>query len=238
MCFCQCVRKKELMDVKEIISAIKEENSQEIISFFNKYPDQKHAHTFFAGQTWLGYAAGQGKILAVQTLVMSGLNVNQGSKIDNVKPICNAAHGHTNIVRYLLSCGAELDVSAPLTNPLFWAVRHWQQADDAEIVKLLLKSGIDSTIKYEYKSRTKSKKDLDATATAFLWGTPVKAGVIAAWNAKRSNTKIQNLLEEAQVAAYSHAANYKFGEKKLKEIEQQRTRCLKLAMESALNAAF
>lgn len=209
------------MDVKEIINAIKEENTQEIISFFNKHPEQKRAYTFFAGKTWLGYAVGQGKISVVKTMVMAGLDVNQGCKRDNVKPICDAAHGHTDIVQYLLSCGAELDVSAPLTNPLFWAVRHWEQADDTETVVLLLKSGIDSTIKYEHKSRTKNKADLDAAATAFLWGTPAKAGIIAAWNAKGNKEQIEKLIKEAEIAAHSHVANYKFGEEKLKKLSSK-----------------
>ena len=226
------------MDVRKIIDAINEEDSKQIASFFQKYPDQKRAYTFFAGKTWLGYAAGQGKIAAVRSLVMAGLDVNQGCKRDNVNPICDAAQGHLDIVQYLLGCGAKLDVSTPLTNPLFWAVRHWEQADDTEIVLLLLKAGIDCTVKYKYKSRTKNKRDLDAIATAFLWGTPVKAGVIAAWNAKGNKSKIKNLLKDAMEAADSHVANYKYGEKKLEEIAKKRMQSLDKAMESAFNLEF
>jgi ankyrin repeat protein len=172
-------------------------------------------------------------------MVMAGLDVNQGCKKENVMPICRAAgYGHYEVVQYLIDCGADLSISTSVENPLFWAVTDWKNAVDTQIVKALLIAGIDTTAKYSYKSKTKNKKDLDAMAKAFLYGTPVKAGVIAAWNAKESNIEVDAILNEAMNTADSHLPSYKYGEKKAKENEQIRERSLRKAIEIALSTNF
>lgn len=225
--------------IKEIIEAIDNEDCEQLISIFEEFPEQKSAHTFFAGSTWLGYAAGEGKLRSVKALVEIGLDINQGCKRDNATPICNAAgSGALDVVEYLLNCGAQLNVSSSLENPLIWAVTDWENAEEIEIVKALLKAGIDISTKYQYKSKTKDKKDLDAIAKSLQNGTPTKAGVIAAWKAKGEEAQIKSLLLEAMDAADSHSANYNYGDEKLKEIAKIRTESLNKALQSALSVEF
>jgi len=234
MCPTEFTKEKIDMPVKEIIKAIKEGNCEELVRIFHDHPEQVNAYTFFAGKTWLGYAAGQGKIKSVQALVDLGLDINQGCKRENVTPICDAAgNGHLEIVQYLLNRGAELNVSSPLENPLIWAVADWNNAEDTKIVEALLKAGIDTNVTYKYTSRTNKKEDLDVIAKAFQCGTPVKAGVIASWNAKGNSSKIEEILNNAMAAADSHEANYNYGEKKLAEMARVRAGSLEKAMAAA-----
>ena len=226
-------------DLKALIAAIDAQDLESIARLVLNNPEQKCAHTFFAGATWLGYAAGRGKLISCKALVSAGADVNQGCKRENVAPICNAAGGgHSEVVDYLLRSGARLDVSASVTNPLMWAVTHWQQADDVSIVTMLLTAGIDSTVKYPYSGRTKLKKPLDATAKSFLWGTPAKAGVIAAWNAGDDEIRMRSLLEEAMAAADSHLDRYKYGTKKLLEMRTKRERSMQKAIAAAKATRF
>ena len=62
------------------------------------------------------------------------------------------------MVKYLLSCGAEMDVSEPERNPLFGAI----YGGHADIAKLLIESGIDTRVKYTGESM----KNMDALAFA------------------------------------------------------------------------
>jgi uncharacterized protein len=69
-----------------------------------------------------------------------------------------ATAGHVDIAKYLLSCGAELDVSDPRSNPLFGAI----MSGNLEIVKLLIENGIDTQVKYSGESM----QNMDALAFA------------------------------------------------------------------------
>lgn len=225
--------------VRSIIDAINREDCSEIFRIFDAHPEQKQWHTPFGGATWLGYAAGEGRISAVKALTRAGLDINQGSTRDNIAPICNAAgSGHTEIVDYLLACGAHLDTSKSVTNPLIWTATDWRNADDTSIVKLLLKGGIDSTVYYPYSGRTKTKQPLDAIAKSLLWGTPAKAGTIAAWNARGNSDRVRPMLEAAMAAADTHLGKYPYGAKKRAEMGAKREISLQKAEQAAFAAKF
>jgi hypothetical protein len=69
--------------------------------------------------------------------------VSAGTALDRA-----ASGGHVEIVEYLLSCGAELDVSEPDRNPLFSAIYD----GSPEVARLLLQRGIDPHVCYERDS--------------------------------------------------------------------------------------
>lgn len=89
---------------------------------------------------WLHLAADAGQLGVAQRLVAMGVDVNacggigKGTALDQ-----EAGAGYVEIVEYLLSCGAELDVSSLDANPLIRAItgRHKSVAD------FLLRGGID-----------------------------------------------------------------------------------------------
>lgn len=70
-----------------------------------------------------------------------------------------AAEGKLNIVKCMLSCGIEADLSSPSTNPLFGAIR----CGNVEIVRLLIENGIDTNIKYN----NEFMKNMDALDLAY-----------------------------------------------------------------------
>lgn len=55
-----------------------------------------------------------------------------------------ASEGKLQVVEYLISYGVKMDVSKPRNNPLFGAIYQ----GNVEVAKLLIESGIDTTIKY------------------------------------------------------------------------------------------
>lgn len=67
-----------------------------------------------------------------------------------------------------------MDISEPDRNPLFAAIH----AGHKNIVELLLKTGIDTTVKYTGKSM----KDMDAIAFAYEWGRKEIAEMIKEHN--------------------------------------------------------
>jgi uncharacterized protein len=73
-----------------------------------------------------------------------------------------ASKGHLGIVKHLLEHGAELDVSEPEKNPLFAAVLNGH----ADVVQLLLDSGIDATVTYNGHYTDK----MDAIEFAKMYG--------------------------------------------------------------------
>jgi Ankyrin repeats (3 copies) len=219
--------------------AVKVDDVGTIGYLLQEYPDAIRAHMPAFDETWLGYAAGEGKLRCVKALVAAGADVNLASQRDSIAPICRAAgRGHRDVVGFLLSCDAVLNVSSSITNPLMWAVTHWEKAEETEIVKMLLRAGINSTVKYAFSGRTKTKMPLDAIGKSLLWGTPSKAGVVAAWNAKGNESECRKLLSAAMIAADSHVTRHKCGTKKLAEITLKREASLQKAIESAITASF
>ncbi|GAB3741784.1 hypothetical protein GCM10028794_27850 [Silanimonas algicola] len=222
------------MDVRvQIADAIKREDADSIRRLLRENPDQLNAFAWIGGSTWLRYAAFTGSLTSVRTLVDAGCDINLGDNQAGAAPICWAALGHEQIVSFLLSRGAKLDVSRSATNPLFWAVSHWQKADQTEIVLLLLKAGIDSKIAYPYKSKKKVKMDLDAIGSAFLWGTPRKAGVVAAWNCRGNPDSLNSVLAEAQRAALTHIAARKRSSDRQREFDEKTQQILSIATTAA-----
>jgi ankyrin repeat protein len=113
--------------------------------------------------TWLHVAAAFGQLDIVKRLVLLGASVSRNGGILGGNPLNQAASkGHLDVVRYLLSCGGDMDISEPQYNPLFSAIYGGHTA----VAKLLIEAGINTRIRYsgEYM------KDMDALAFAREWG--------------------------------------------------------------------
>lgn len=182
----------------QIVAAIKSEDVEVIEALFHEYPDQVLAFTPFAGETWLGYAAGLGKLKSTTALVNLGLDVNAGDKRDNVRPISSAASGgHYDVAEYLLTNGAQLDESSSVCNPLFSAI----VGRSPEIVELLLQAGVNSKIVYN----TETMKNMDAVAFALMRGEKECANIIALWNAGGDAEAAKIALNKAERIAEENA---------------------------------
>ena len=127
----------------EIYKAIRSGAINDAIKLLEQSPDSLQVDTPFG--SWLHIASSCGSLELVERLVGLGIDINRqggtfgGSAINHA-----ASEGHTEIVRFLLTCGAELDISAPERNPLFAAI----QGGHIEIVKLLVNQGIDYCVRY------------------------------------------------------------------------------------------
>jgi ankyrin repeat protein len=146
---------KEIL--KQIYKAVSQGETNIAISLLDTYPELIQKETPFG--SWLHVAATAGHFELIGELVRRGIDINRnggtfGGSAINVA----AANGHINVVNHLLELGSELDVSEPERNPMFSAIH----GGHLEIVKLLMKSGINHRIKYtgEYM------KDMDALAFA------------------------------------------------------------------------
>lgn len=146
---------------KSMRKAIRSGDDDRFFNLLTEHPDQLHAITVFG--TWVHFAASHGRLGIVRRLIQLGIDPNAKSGVHNSAPIHIAASdGHREIVEYLLQCGAVLDVSGPEQNPLFGAI----YGGHTEIAKLLIDSGIDTTVRYTGEQM----KDMDARAFAKEWG--------------------------------------------------------------------
>jgi ankyrin repeat protein len=124
--------------------------------------------------SWLHVAASEGQLRMVKYLIQRGLDVNAyGGTLGGAVLNAAASGGHADVVEFLLSTGANLDVSEPERNPLFGAI----YVGNKDIVRLLLEAGIDASIKYSGESM----KDMDAVAFAQERGRIDLAEVIRSW---------------------------------------------------------
>ncbi|MBK5506076.1 ankyrin repeat domain-containing protein [Bacillus sp. TH12] len=99
--------------------------------------------------TWLHVSARAGELDMIKFLVESGLDINLNEGVPKSAPIAHAAsEGEIGIVEYLFDNGAILDVSDPNRNPLFAAI----YGGHLDIVKFLIKNGLDINIKYTEKT--------------------------------------------------------------------------------------
>lgn len=156
----------------QIYAAIKADDSETLKWLFREYPAQMNAHTFMAGQSWLGFAAQIGNVGTIETLVQLGFDVNLGDQQYQAKPICSAAlNGHVEAVRLLIMLGSELDTLTSARNPLFSAII----GRSVDIVSVLLAAGIDASVKYT----SDTMKGIDATAFAMVRGERACAEQIA-----------------------------------------------------------
>lgn len=143
------------------MEAIKTENEKELRSYFIKEPDMLHFETPLG--SWLHIATRKGKNQIAIMLVDLGIDVNAKMGPAMGTPINVAAsEGNEELVRFLLSKHAELDVSEPEKNPLFSAIHNGHK----DIVKILLDAGIDSSAAYTGDTM----KNMDAIAFAKEWG--------------------------------------------------------------------
>ncbi|NLL05368.1 MAG: hypothetical protein GX270_06175 [Clostridiaceae bacterium] len=124
-------------------TAIEEGDIEKVIQMVGSDDEILNMMTPFG--TWLHYAAAEGQLEIVKKLVELGLDVNmQGGTFKGGALNLAASNGYAEIVKYLLSCGAELDVSDSVKNPLFGAILKGH----LDIVKILIESGIDYSVKY------------------------------------------------------------------------------------------
>ena len=142
---------------KEIRAAIKQGDVEKVTELIGNDMIRLNMSTPFG--TWLHVASSSGNIDVVKRLVTLGMDVNKCDGTFNSEPINEAASGgYANIVEYLLSCGARLNVSEPEKNPLFGAI----YGGHLNVVKLLHERGIDIHVKYTGASM----KNMDALAFA------------------------------------------------------------------------
>ena len=102
--------------------------------------------------SWLHVACFRGRLEIVKYLVEIGMAVNaKQDDYSRSKPICKAASkGHKEVVDYLLSMGAEVDVDHPIRHPLFAAI----QGGNVEVVRLIVETGIDVDTLYTTETMT------------------------------------------------------------------------------------
>jgi hypothetical protein len=95
--------------------------------------------------SWLHDASTKGQLGIVKYLVENGANVNHRGDTFDAEPITYAAfYGHIQVIEYLLSHGATLDVSSPDRNPLFKTISKGR----ADVAKFLLDAGVDANVVY------------------------------------------------------------------------------------------
>lgn len=132
---------------KEIRSAIKNGNVEKVTELIGSNIELLNMMTPFG--TWLHVAASRGKLDIVKKLIELGSNINTLGGVYGGGALNEAAsEGHAEIVNYLLSCGAEMDISEPERNPLFGAISNGH----VDIAKLLIESGINTNVKYSGES--------------------------------------------------------------------------------------
>ncbi|MFF2875008.1 suppressor of fused domain protein [Gottfriedia sp. NPDC057991] len=128
---------------KEIRTAIKNGDDERVFELIGSNNEILNMMTPFG--TWLHVAASKGELNIVKKLIDIGIDVNKLGGIFGGGALNAAASaGHIEIVEYLLSCGADMDVSEPVRNPLFGAISNGH----ADVAKLLIESGIDTSVKY------------------------------------------------------------------------------------------
>lgn len=142
---------------KEIRLAIRNGDIRSLSDLLESHPDQINTVTPFG--TWLHLASRVGNLDVVKRLVEFGADVNKVAGTFETGPLTTAiSSGHIEVVRYLLSIGAEFDLTEPFRNPLFVAIND----GNLELVKLLVEQGMDITIKYTGENM----KDMDALGLA------------------------------------------------------------------------
>jgi uncharacterized protein len=140
-----------------MLAACQSDDVDGFIQLLAKRPEALKMNTPFG--SWLHVAASSGSIKLVQHLLAHGLDPNSKGGTFGGSALNSAANrGHIDVAHALLESGAELDVSEPERNPLFGAVL----AGSIEMVRLLVKRGIDYTVKYSGENM----HEMDACAFA------------------------------------------------------------------------
>ncbi|MCA9175088.1 MAG: ankyrin repeat domain-containing protein [Planctomycetales bacterium] len=145
--------------------AVKQGHLDEVMRLMGDDKSLLHMWTLFG--TWLHDAASYGKRDIVQWLVSQGLDVNAYNDSTEIRPIDRAAaNGQVDVVNALIEAGAVLDTRDSVRNPLFAAIVGGLSDSHTEVARVLIDSGIDTTVKYNGENM----KDIDALAFAKEWG--------------------------------------------------------------------
>ncbi len=137
----------EINTSKEIRAAIKQGDAHKVKKLIEQNNGAIDLITPFG--TWLHVASSRGQLEIVQLLVSLGADVNRRAGVFDGTALNEAANeGHLSIVEFLLACNGIMDTSEPERNPLFSAIISGNQ----EIVKRLLDSGIDASVRYSGKN--------------------------------------------------------------------------------------
>ncbi len=146
---------------KEIRTAIKNGDQGRVLELIDA--DEKALRISTQFGTWAHVAAKHGKLGILKQLVQRGVDINAGGGLSGGTPIEDAAsEGHLEIVNYLLSLGATLEVNISERNPLFSAIYNGH----TEVAKALVEAGIDTTVSYSGENL----KGVDALAFARQYG--------------------------------------------------------------------
>lgn len=173
---------------KEIRTAIKQDDVERVVKLIGSDPELLHLVMEPFG-TWLHVAATYGKLEIVKKLIDLGIDINRCGGVYGGGALNEAAsEGHPDVVNYLLSCGAEMDISNPVKNPLFGAI----QGGHVDVVKILIANGIDIRVKYSGESM----KNMDSVAFAHEQGQKEIANLLDSFIKDENKDTMQNETSE------------------------------------------
>lgn len=192
----------------QIWEAIASEDIGEVRRLFRENPQEINGYTYFAGGTYLHYAASHPSVAMVEALVGIGFEINKPGSIDGDLALTVAcAGGHHEVAEYLLDHGSAMDVSLSVRNPLFACISGYTShrarpgEDFLTVARLLLDRGIDAGARYTSKTMV----DMDATAFASMWGRRDIARLIAERLHGSDEAAIGRALAEAETVAIGNA---------------------------------
>lgn len=178
----------DMQIAKEILTVVESGDCKKAEELIGSDKERLNFSTSVFG-TWLHVAAKRGKLDMVKYLVESGMDINRRSGTSDSYAINQAVTwGHIDVVKYLLSRGAKLDVSDPVRNPLFDAITDGR----SEMVRLLIDSGINIHVKYE--------NNRDALAYAIERGQTEIADILRTAMGQSSTAKQQTT--DAKIAKW------------------------------------
>ena len=171
-----------------ITDAIRRGAEAELRELFERYPDMWDLYVPAFG-TWLHFASAHGTLPIVRYLIESGIDPNARNPHGRNPVALAATKGKSDILDYLLTRGAQIDVRDAVSNPLFGAILGGSSAS----AQLLLAAGIDLTASYQFGS---VPEPLDAVAFAVMNGQGTLARMIA--SAQSSDPQVvDDLLDTA-----------------------------------------
>jgi len=134
-------------DIMAVHNAIKLGNASEVTRLLSGNQDLVSVWTPFG--TWVHDAASYGELPIVKWLLQQGLDVNAFDEDYPTPPLAiAAAEGCVDVARLLIESGAALDTSDSVRNPLLSAIVGGNSDAHAEVAKLLIDRGIDTTVRY------------------------------------------------------------------------------------------
>lgn len=185
----------------EIFAAIEANDVARMRTISENYPDDLNVPSFINWLSWLAVAAGDGNVEMVRVMIEAGADPNQSNRSGRNAIDLAASSKNPAIVQLMLENGAVMHTDDSIRNPLFGVSSVQGEETDGmvEIARLLIEAGIDTTVRYN----TKTMKDMDAMAFAWMWGCRRIARLIAETQAKGDPEKVEALL--AMAAAVSKA---------------------------------